>query len=157
MMQSLPKVWKWVLGILIVLNIVSLALLWMRPQHPGGEPQSPEDLAAYFQKELGLDEAQKDAFTVLINEHRDAVRKMHESKRSFKDKMFKAMTTSPQDSAVVNSFAEKAAMVEKEMDLLLAEHFRDLQAICKGDQKESLGELFQRSIPKPPPPGKRPE
>lgn len=158
MMQSLPKVWKWVLGILILLNIISLALLWMRPQPPGGHPESPESMAAYFQKELGLDEAQKDAFTTAINEHRDAVRKLHESKRSYKDQMFLAMTASPQDSATVNLFAEKAAAVERDMDLLLAQHFRDLQAICKGEQKERLGALFQGSIPKPPmPPGKRPD
>lgn len=156
MMRGLPTVWKWVLGVLVLLNIISLALLWMRPSPPGGPPGSPERMAAYFQKKLALEDEQKDAFTFLISKHRAAARKMHEAKRSAKDQMFEAMTATPQDSALVASLAGKAAAIDIEMDILLANHFRDLQAICKGDQQEKLSQIFQASVPKPPPPGKRP-
>ncbi|MEZ4950323.1 MAG: periplasmic heavy metal sensor [Saprospiraceae bacterium] len=153
MMNALPKVWKWVFGILILLNIVSLLLLWVRPKHPGPPPKGVEVLVDYFQKELQLDENQSNQFKTLIENHRKEVRQLNEKRKASKESMFEALTREQTDRNLVDSLARLAANVDLEIDQKLAEHYLQLKAVCNQNQQKQLGNLFLESIPKPPPPG----
>lgn len=164
---SKQKVIAWSIVILIILNLGTLATLWINHfRRPEGRPPSgggpPAHARAFLSRELVFDGDQKEALERLQTHQvaqMDAFQKeIDKTKREMMDELIK---TDP-DTAQVAELAGKVGEKEAQKARLTFSHLEEIKTLCRPDQKERFDTLVREllEIMKPPGPegphGKRP-
>lgn len=157
-------------GLIITANIITLAMMWMhrkenkenrdnRVEHRPGGPGGPFD---YLTAELKFDQQQKDAYTLLRDEHHKKAEQLQDSIRRAKDLLFDMMHEAGVTEEQVTAQANKAAAFNVQLDTLTFYHFQKVRSLCTPEQKERFDEVIKeamRSMGGPhqgPPPGRHP-
>ncbi len=159
-----------VAGLIITANVVTLAMMWMhhkenkessdnRPEHRPGGPGGPFN---YLTAELKFDQKQKDAYSLLRDEHHRKAEQLQDSIRHAKDELFNMLheTNATEEQIMVQ--ANKAAAFSIQLDTLTFHHFQKVRMLCNPEQKEKFDAVINEALrsmggPHPgPPPGERP-
>jgi len=170
---SEKKYMKWIIVILILLNLATISFLWInRLKGPGNReliiPDKPpkEKLAEFLTAELELTESQATKITSLREDHFKSVdkilQKIHANKKNLMDNLFEGTETTEMASLLTKKIGE----LQSELELLTFNHFLEMKQILGPNQKDNLKELiggFFRNHPQnskgrphpiPPPPPK---
>ncbi len=147
----------WLVAILVVLNISTLAMLWMQNNrhHRGMDRMERRDAGKKNRmvKALNLTDSQAQQFKALKEAHREQVKKIRENIGAQKNLKMTALTSNPADTVTLNQLDQKIGNLHVEMEQSLSQHYNDLRAICNDEQKELLKERFQKIFKR----GKHPE
>lgn len=165
---------KWILLILVLVNLVSIGTLWYMhfskgqlppPPHPGAKPDLVQrSMMQFLVKEIELNEEQAQQFyeiqDTFFKETRVFVDENERLRREITDAAFMLHPDR-------NKFEQLSARIganQMQLERHRVHFFADLIAACTDDQKEHLIELLrytlERSRPThgaPPPPGHFPE
>jgi len=140
----------WIIAILVLLNIGTLASMWLFP------PRSPHHrVERLLQKELNLTDEQKEQFKTLRDQHRSITKVYHEEKQQIKKQLFEVLSKNPPDSILFKDLMKKEGEVHALLEKALIQHFLDMKAICSEEQQKKLGRIFSRMTRPPGPPPKR--
>jgi len=145
----------WLVAILVILNISTLAMLWMQNDrgHKRGmdrmEKRSGERKGR-MAKALKLTEAQVSQFETLRQAHREKVNEIRRRIGDEKKQKLEMLTTSPIDSTSLVMLDQSIGSLHTEMERSLNEHYYSLQAICNDEQKELLKKRFRKIFDRPP-------
>lgn len=148
------KLLKWIVGILLLVNIVTIFLEWfssfMPPVHDRG------NAAKFLSKELKFSTAQEDKYAQLRQAHQQATRIYNERNMALKKQLYDLLATDSQNSAV-SSLMDSIGFYSKKSELVRFEHFQEVRKLCDDTQKERFDQIIQEVIRmmSPPPPKKR--
>jgi Spy/CpxP family protein refolding chaperone len=158
---------------LFLLNLGTLTFMWVnRPPHPpppefirDGNQPPPGNASDFLIHELKLSEAQQKDYEKLRDEHRAAMKKIHEDIGKSRDEMFSMLSSGNADTVKAATLAAKIGELEKQVQLTTFSHFAKVKALCDDTQKkkfdEIIGEVLKMMAPPPgndgrmPPPGER--
>ena len=162
--------------VLVILNIGTLALLWLREIHRPGPPLPPQrppadkpGSASMLKSELGLSDEQFERYRELREQHREKTAGIQDEMHALKRRLFNELFESELDTLEVERIIRVLADKEEMLERVTFAHLRDLRDLCGEGQKEKLQKLLdeffratgqppQRPDDRPPPrsePGKR--
>ena len=143
------KFLKRVIALLILINIATLAYMWMQ----GNKQPRGEGALEYLTKKLDLSEEQQQKFKALKDEHRSVQNDLREKGKRLHDDFFNALKTD--DSLLVERMADSLAAFQKVQELSTFYHFKKIRALCTEEQKKKFDELIKETMMKmaPPPSG----
>lgn len=123
-----------IIGLLIVLLLCNMFLFYqlMRPRG-GNQPRNVISSTLHFS------EAQNKAYNVLIQEHRKQIHQADDSLRVLKETLYKQLV----DTQMLrrDSLIEAINAVQKNIEYIHWNHFKDIEALCLPEQKEYFAEL----------------
>jgi protein CpxP len=161
------KLSLWGIGILVILNLVSLGLIWYQhytrpapPPPPPPRPESREKAEALFARELRLSEDQALRFHELRARHFLATESLRLEIYPLAKSMLDELFSPSPDMAKVQALSESIGRKQAEFERIVFDHFRDLKQLCRPDQQKKLQSLIYESLETaklkpPPPPGPR--
>lgn len=128
--------------ILLLLNAFTLFMVFhMHPARARG-PHDGEDPATYIIKQLKLDDQQQQQFAELRNHHHEITKAAEDEDKRLHDLYFNMLKTDNPDKNKVDSVAILIGEKRKELAIETFDHFQQLRAICRDDQKK----LFDATI-----------
>lgn len=149
------------IAILFLLNVGTLATIWIWKTTAGGPPPPPfmnEKKADrnVLIEQLNLSDEQIKKFEESKLSTREKVRNLNDEMRSLKDEYFGNISNNVQDSAMIKSLLEKISEKQKQLESETYNHFRRLRSICDDKQKEKYDKIVMDLIRMRPPPGDAP-
>jgi Spy/CpxP family protein refolding chaperone len=138
------KYTKWIIGALVLLNLILLSVLFfLRPQHERGERMKPND---FLKKELNLSDDQAVKFKELRKAHFQKSREERKAIRILKNEMLDAVSAESPDTLKANLIANQIGIKEANKEKLLVQHYLKLQAECTPEQRQKLERVFKRGM-----------
>jgi len=132
---------RWAVGLLIALNLLTLAALWLtvvrRPSwgpRPG-DRGNPEEFQNFLRRELGLSDAQAAEFDRIRDRFVEAARPTHDEIRKLKEQILAEMLKTEPDRILLEGLTARIGVLRGEEEKLLTFHFLDLMASLKPEQK----------------------
>ncbi len=145
----------WLVAILVILNISTLAMLWMQngKQHRGKDRMERRhgEKKNKMAKALSLTDDQAQQFETLRATHRELVNGIRKRIGDKKKQKLEMLTVSPIDTASLTNLDQTIGNLYIEIEHSLNEHYSSLQAICNSEQKELLKKQFKKMFDRSPP------
>jgi hypothetical protein len=139
---------------LLLSNLLLIAYLILSPKNPLKGPEGPKN---YIIQKLSFDAQQIKNYEQLIAAHRMAIRAENDSLLSLKTQLYHLLSE-PNDTLKGTLIAE-LAQHHSRIDQIHFAHFKDIQSLCKPEQKalfeEVSKELAKLFLPGPPKPSER--
>jgi Spy/CpxP family protein refolding chaperone len=141
-----------IIGILIILNILSIGAMWLfkfkgpHPPPPMQMNQPPKDGKMFLKEELKLSAEQTEQFEKLRDEHFIKINTIQEEIRKLKDDMYNLLVSKYADSVKAPELAGKISDKQKEIELATFNHFRKLRDICSDEQKAKFDILLREML-----------
>ncbi len=153
------RVLAWSVVILIVLNLGTLATLWMnhlgRPggnRPPGGGP--PARARDFLEREMGFDGVRKKKLESLQSRHMNQMSALQDQIDDLKRRMMDELLKTSPDGGSVDALAGKIGEIEASRSRLTYSHLKKIKALCTPQQAERFDGLMREllHILKPPDP-----
>lgn len=131
-----------------MLNIVSLGMhVWFRTGPPPHLGNPPHKVATQFLvKELSLDQDQRKELRPVLKAHFDRYKALHNEIRQHNQQLVKIITADQLDSTQLELTSTTIAQKQKEISLLVKQHYEELQDLCRPDQQKQLQAVFQEML-----------
>lgn len=145
-MQNL-KFYKIAVGLLLALNIGTLAFIWThRPPPP--EARGP---FMFLVKATGMDESQQAAYRALRDAHRAQVETFQKQTSQIRGQMFQLLPQKTESDPEVLQLIDSILEVKRREEQFTFEHFRKVREICRPEQQArfdaAIGEAIQSMGP----------
>lgn len=138
------KYTKWIIGALVLLNLILLSILFfLRPQHGERKRPNPND---FLKKELNLTDDQAVKFTELRKAHFQKTREELKEIRTLKNEILDAISAESPDTLKANMIADQIGIKEANREKLLVQHYLELQAECSPEQRQKLERVFKKAM-----------
>ena len=144
------KFYKWIIGVLVVINLGTLAFIWFGrpphppPPHPGEEPR--------LATEIGLTGDSKIKVDAMEKQHHLDKHILMEKDSELHKKMFSKIGTGEDVSAIQNELNKNKEEIEK----MTFKFFNDVAEFCNETQLKELVDHVKHRLsemrPMPPPP-----
>lgn len=156
---------RWTVILLIVMNVVSLIVLWIGHTGRPDKGNGPGGGGQFLEQRLSLSPEQTAKLQALRQSHFD---RMNTLKREFHDsrKELHALWKSENSAAQADGLAEKIGDLQAGIELEIFTHFSDIRALCNEEQIQVFDSIIEevlrggeeRNGPKGnlPPPGQGP-
>ena len=148
-MNDTSKIWKWMVALLAVLNIVLLVTIWCgRPHHEMRErgPQGggrPSDIIIH---ELNFSTEQVKQFEALREEHHKAIEKLMDDGHTLRDNFFELLKSDSVDQNLVTEKGSAIAANQQGIELATFNHFQKVRSICNAEQKKHFDEIINEVL-----------
>lgn len=133
------KFLKIVILLLVLINISTLAFLWLN------RPQPNNAVEGFFAEKLEFTPQQKEQFAALKDEHRDQIQALKKSNKELHDAYFDLLKNPNIDSATVKNAASQILKIKEKEELALFYHFKKIRAICDAKQKQKFDEVIKEA------------
>lgn len=133
---------RWLIALLVVLNIATLTALFFSR---GRRSEHRPDTIGLFRRELDLTEAQAEQFRQFRKTHFEQTKPLFQALRAAQQKMIEHLGDTPADTAAIQNFTAQRSLIIGQIDSLLARHYLDLRAVCTPQQQEKLESIFLRA------------
>jgi hypothetical protein len=160
--SNLKRIYSWVIIILIIINLSTLAFLWYgynnRPENqPPPQRGDERELRINFvKKELGFDDAQGKKLEEIFDKHFHDKRYVEDSIKFFKDEITGEILKPLPDNNKIKELADNIGLLQVRFELLLSEHFQSIKNLCKPEQlnkfERFLNNIFKQQAPGGPSP-----
>ncbi|WP_430409053.1 Spy/CpxP family protein refolding chaperone [Kordia sp.] len=130
------------IAFLIVMNGFFMVKIFGDSRPPKGNP------GMFIAKELQFNEAQTKAFNELNDEHHDEMRAISREVKALKDQLFDQISETSVNTDTVNDLARRIGEKERQKDLKLFYHFKEVQKICTDEQRERLNTILKDALHK---------
>ncbi|MBN2416853.1 periplasmic heavy metal sensor [bacterium] len=146
------KLTNWVIGALIVINIATLASLWLlRPERgiavPPVVPDHEQRVMDLLRGELRLDDRQAGEFRALRISHFTQSRELNARILFARRELMDAVLADPPDTLLVGELADRLGVLLRERELKNAYHLEHLGTICTPGQRTRLHMLMRDLLP----------
>lgn len=133
--------------VLVVLNVVSLGALWVQyGKNTNTVVVQTQDPAESMAELLDFDKTQLQQLKDLRKDFFDRTRPMHRQVMESRTALFELAKEDIQDSVAVSEALNNLATAQGQMELAVFNHFSDIRALCKGEQKERFDEVFEQIL-----------
>ena len=136
------KISTWLISILIIANIATLAFFWIG-HFKNQKENSPKE---FLSKNLNFSKSQKNAYFKLAKEHNESAKTIRDQIKNDKESLFQLLKSDTINDSVRNDKALKVSMSIQSLDILTFEHFKKVRAICTEEQKPKFDELIQKMV-----------
>ena len=136
------KITTWLISILIIANITTLAFFWIG-HFKNQKENSPKE---FLSKNLNFSKSQKNAYFKLAKEHNESAKIIRDQVKNDKESLFQLLKSDTINDSVRNDKALKVSMSIQSLDILTFEHFRKVRALCTEEQKPQFDELIQKMV-----------
>ena len=138
------KYTKWIIGALVLLNLILLSVLFfLKPRHGGGDRPNPNE---FLKKELNLSDDQIVKFKELRKAHFKKSKEELRAIRTLKNEMLDAVSAESPDTIMANVIADQIGIKEANREKLLVQHYLKLQAECTPEQRQKLERVFKNAM-----------
>jgi hypothetical protein len=146
------KIYKFLLLILVVLNVVTVCFLLMRPDHP---PMPPERIN--LAEKLGIKGEKAKDVTRIQNEHHREMHRLNNENEQLHHQLYREFQKDGKDSTNALKTIESVIENHRKAVLLLYHYFSKLKTYCTIEQRKILDEHLKEVILRngPPPRHKR--
>jgi len=140
---------EWGVALLIILNLLTLAALWLTIFHrsPGGPPPwsggGAQDPQRFLSRGLQLTESQTKEFDDLRDRFLKTAGPLHEEIGRLKEALIEEMFRPSLDQARIKSLIEGIGVRREDEEKRLLNHFLDLVNACPPDQKAKFQSLMR--------------
>ncbi|WP_298420069.1 Spy/CpxP family protein refolding chaperone [uncultured Kordia sp.] len=114
----------------------------------GDKPPKGPNPGNFIVKELHFDEAQLKDFRKINDAHHEEMRKISREVKELKDQLFAQISEASVNEAKVNDLARRIGEKERQKDLKLFYHFKEVQKICTDEQRERLSTILRDALHK---------
>lgn len=143
------KMYRMLLLILVVINIVTLCFLLLRPDHPHLPPDRiniAEKLGIKGQKEKEVNRIQQ-------NHHKE-MHRLNDQIKQLHDQLYRVFLKDNEDSTKAKELVNAIAENHRKIAFLLYAYFDELKTYCNAEQRERLNEHFEEVIQRDGPPSR---
>jgi hypothetical protein len=126
---------------LIIVNGFFLFNYIGKPQMKG--PRGPKGPSTFIAKQLNFDDTQLEEFNKLDNSHRKRMRVIFDNLRELKGELFHNISNNENK---IDSIATLIGNTEKQKELEVINHFRDVLSICNERQKKHFDEIMRDAL-----------
>ena len=138
------KYTKWIIGALVLLNLILLSVLFfLKPRHGEGDRPNPNE---FLKKELNLSDDQVVKFKELRKAHFKKSKEEWKAIRTLKNEMLDAVSAESPDTLKANMIADQIGIKEANKEKLLVQHYLKLQAECTPEQRQKLERVFKKAM-----------
>jgi len=140
----------WVIATLVILNVVTVTLIWSLSLKPGHGPaksdsvSSPPDPILLMQREIGLTDDQAEEYQRLREKHKGDMRAINDELDALKLRMADEIFSSQLDENQIQTLAAKIGILQSELETQRFNHFRELALICNEEQKAKLHPILRQ-------------
>ncbi|MEO8769384.1 MAG: hypothetical protein ABI402_04850 [Ferruginibacter sp.] len=129
--------------LLLIANITTIIVFWMgmKKMHPAPKPPS-----AYIIKELSLNDKQQEQYNTMIQQHRKQSRWIQEQIRNYKDSFFNLLSNENTNDSIKNNLSVKIASLNRELDLITYDHFKEVRKICTPEQQRKFDGIIKEVL-----------
>ena len=135
--------------ILLVLTDVVLLIFFISHQSPSdkrGHSRDQNGLAAVLSKEVNFDTSQMSQYMQLRSSQRAAGRPLFDSLRISKENFYALLGQSSVSDSIINNYAEKIAMSQKQLDLQMFNYFQQVRKLCTPQQLPQFDSLIKKTV-----------
>jgi hypothetical protein len=139
------KTYIWLVIILVVINLITLVLLWVG--HPGPPPFTKNDRPdtnRFLKNELGLSDDQEKMFIQIRKTHFDSTDslniKLRLKRRSIQEEAFKNIP----DTQMVNILSEEIGALQAINENIIFNHFLELKKVLNKEQLEKFKNIISK-------------
>jgi len=151
------KLSNWIIGILVVINTVTLVTLWvMRFDGPRAVAPPPEEgpgreqmVMRLLNDELGLSDQQLEALQGMRRRHFKGFREIGRESMALRRRIMDEMFSATPDTAKVREIAESIGRYHASREIQNAQHFQHLWTICTPEQRQKFQSLVHEILPDP--------
>lgn len=142
------KILLLIIGVLLLTNIVLVSFLLINK--PSSKRGSRGDrstmIASFLQKEIGFNPQQLKQYDSLSEPNRNMVKAMYDTLGNYKENQFKKLTIDNfSDTAIINT-ANDIAVKQKEIEIVLYKHFKEIRTLCTPQQQPVFDSLFYKVL-----------
>jgi len=146
----------WVISILIVLNLLSLTMVWLQKErtvtsYPKESDGSPSGSVQLLQREIGLSDEQVNKFQQMRSDHMKKTKKINDELDDLKLRLVDKIFDPQSDQKLADSIAVQIGILQSQVEKMRFEHFKALVQICNPEQREKLQpilrEVFGKKVP----------
>ena len=132
----------WLIGLLIIANIATLAFFWIG-HFKNQRDNSPKEFLA---KKLNFNESQKNHYFDLAKAHNENAKLIRDQIKLNKDNFFQLLQSDTVNDSSRNNAALQVSLSIQSLDILTFEHFKKVRALCTKEQKPDFDELIQKMV-----------
>jgi len=160
-----PKFLKIVIIVLLLLNISTVAFMWMhKPPGPPFPPPPNGQLARdgqapyrFLVNALKMDDRQQQRYAELRDEHHEAVQAIQQQNKDLHKRLYDLLQTN--DTVQAQQLANSIADNQKQIELITFHHFAKVREICNPQQQLKFDSVINEALRMMAPPlqGGRPD
>ncbi len=151
-MITRPDRSKFLLLIIAVLLLANIGgLYFFFKNKPGSEaPKPPMDrkevMAKYLKEELKFNDAQMKSFDSLSQIHKLATEPLFEGLKQEKEKRLRFLADNNYSDSALQQAVNRSAERQKQLDLTMLGHIRNIRALCTPAQQQSFDTGFYKMM-----------
>jgi Spy/CpxP family protein refolding chaperone len=135
------KIWRWLVGILALLDLALIVSIWGKPQHQ--RPPMPEGgPAKMIIEELRFNPEQVKAFEKLKDEHHSAILDLQRKGKELRDGLFDLLKQEQADSSEVKRRMAEIGENQVAIEKVTFEHFQKVRQLCDAEQKKRFDAII---------------
>lgn len=134
------KLVLWVIGLLVLANLVTLVIFWAGRLHQMKAGTPKEFLAA----KLNFDENQKMQYFDLAKEHHENAQIIRAKIKESKEEFFDLLKQPNVSDSTEKAAARKVSLNLEELDRYTLDHFKKVRALCNPEQKKLFDEIIHQ-------------
>ncbi|MGB3006643.1 MAG: hypothetical protein WBC06_09050 [Chitinophagaceae bacterium] len=146
MKNSTNKILTIAVVLLLITNIALVAFMMYGKGKKGSKKVSGKDPTEIMAKELGMTEDQKKQHKLLKDEHFKTQKPYFDSLRSAKTAFFQLTKVPDVNDSTINSYYQKVANWQSQIDKLTFEHFRKVRTLFNAEQLPKFDEFVQKMM-----------
>jgi hypothetical protein len=142
-----------VIGLLVVMNIVLMAVLWLGRPEAGRtqfEQRSEVQQEQMLADELGFNREQFEEYQRERQLHREEIQRLNHEIRRVKKEMFDQVLHQEASSTISDSLLTQAQQKQAEIERLTYRYLFRLREICTPEQRVKLNGLLHEMMPAEP-------
>lgn len=140
---------KWILVGLVVVNVISLGIMWTKPANSAQSKSLEEQRRKadqFLAKQLDFSEIQKAAFFKLSQAHTQKVKNIRGNLFLAKRKFFNSLDDPETDSAEVATLSQDIAKWQTELEQSTYYHFKAVRDLGDESQKEKFDQVILEAL-----------
>jgi periplasmic protein CpxP/Spy len=132
--------------LLLLINTATIALLWSGKD--GGKPPGPggEAAAEFIIRETKMDDAQRQQYRQLVQQHRDAAEELRREMGRSKENFFELLRQTNVADSVLRAASAKANEKSQELDMLTFRHFAEVRKLLRPDQQQTFDDIIKDAL-----------
>jgi len=138
--------------VLFILNIATISFVFFGTKSRcGGKPnrhhhqkhmEGKHNPSMMISEKLKLDDAQTIELNQLFEAHKSKIESISDQIQDQKKGLFDLLKSDIRDEKLKNEILDKISTLEREKDALMFDHFENVKALCKPEQKEDFIKLM---------------
>ena len=149
------RLYKIVIGVLVIINATTLIFLWLTFNRPMGPPPHPGRLDLV--DKIGVEGENRTKILELQDSHFKQKDSLVERGRNLHERLYRFFNNSEKDSSDISQLIDQIVENQRETEQMTFDHFKAISELCTPEQRKLLDEIIHNVFSKhgpagPPPP-----